>query len=130
MTYPFFIAQRKDFWEDGWTYGDWRQYTYKRPDGQTQCVRISGIPATVMIVGFILLAICAMGAYIGYSLPQAVAWGRIIGCGVIGTIFVAAPYVANRRGIYLLKAVGPVNNGTRRVSPGEENKQRATDGES
>jgi hypothetical protein len=38
-----FICKHSDLTRDGWTYGDWTQYLYWRPDGDSQCVRTSRI---------------------------------------------------------------------------------------
>ena len=41
----------RDHWEDGWTYGDWRQYIARRPDGALQPCRVSGLPVFLMLLG-------------------------------------------------------------------------------
>jgi hypothetical protein len=69
---------------DGKTYGDWRQYVAFLDDGSAVCCRISGVPATLAMIGFILLFIAAMCVLMAVATPLPPIWGRLFVLTFIG----------------------------------------------
>lgn len=69
---------------DSWTYGDWRQYVVFLDDGSAVSCRISGVPATLAMIGFIVLAIVAMLVWVMVATPLPVIWGRLFFLTSIG----------------------------------------------
>lgn len=102
-----FLSQRPDHWEDGWTYGDWRQYIARRPDGALQCCRVSGVPFFVAVLGLVLVALAMTGGFVGLQDPDAVHWPRIIAMGALGTLALTVPLLMHWHGICLMVSVGP-----------------------
>ena len=118
--YPLFIVRPGDCWEDGWTYGEWRQYICNRPGGQTQCARVSRLQGLLMIPAMAMIII--PGFFMIVLPPEVVAWGRTIPTITIGAILLLVMFIANRKGYVLMRAVGPPNDGDRRVFPWEDKK--------
>lgn len=120
MRYPYFIARRDQCHEDSWTYGDWRQYVCDRPGGQTRCAFISIIPFVILVLAFAFGGFGVLSMI--YLPPDQIAWGRAIPFAAIcGVVFVGLS-IAGVMGYRLMKAVGPFNDGSHRVLPGEEGK--------
>lgn len=75
----YLIIKRKALFEDGWTYGDWRQYVAWRDDGTASCVRMSRLPGYLSLLGVCLLSLAATVVFADWStgglLP--LAWGRL-----------------------------------------------------
>lgn len=77
----FFLS--RDHWQDGWTYGDWRQYVARRPDGALQPCRVSGLPFFMAIIGLFCLFPAICGAI--FELQGVdVYWGRVLWASVAG----------------------------------------------
>lgn len=73
----YFICKSEDMWLDSWTYGDWRQYVCKRPDGALQCARISTMPASIGTAGALLFfSLVIVLAILLFNVPDKVAWER------------------------------------------------------
>lgn len=70
----YLIIKRTALKEDGWAYGDWRQYVAFRDDGSAACVRMSSLPATLGLVG-LFVAMCLSVAMLTWP-PGTIAWGR------------------------------------------------------
>ena len=123
MSNPYFLCHKSQMWEDSWTYGDWRQYICNRPNGQTQCARVSGLFAYLMFFGFIFVALG--GVTIAIFPPEIIAWERTILMIIGGATAWFVPLYLQRRGKRLMKAVGPYNLGATRVFPDEDRERVA-----
>lgn len=63
-----FFSHRDDHWMDGWTYGDWRQYLCRRPDGSIQCARyLDGFYLLLLVAWFLPFAIFLVGMLLGQT---------------------------------------------------------------
>lgn len=95
----------KDHWEDGWTYGDWRQYIARRPDGALQPCKVSEFMTVRDALCFFLIAsaLLAVAICLWNDRIDLLIWENIIGALVIGGI----GFVPRVRGYTLMAAVGP-----------------------
>lgn len=121
MWYPFLIVRRDQFHEDGWTYGDWRQYIVEFPDGRTRCARLAGGHYILALIAFMFGASFAL--MMATFPPEQIAWERAIPVTALCFLYIVALLVFDRMGYRLMKAVGPYNDGDRRVYPGEEKRR-------
>lgn len=125
MRYPYFFARDDECWEDSWTYGDHRQYICNRSNGQTQCARFSGLPIFGLMAGVVLSTwvFCLIGVAF-YAETLDVNWPVVLGLLALSALLVT-PYVLGRvYRTYLMKAVGPMNDGARRVLPWDKENGR------
>lgn len=115
MTKKHFIVRRRDVWEDSWTYGDWRQYVCRRPDGALQCARPSAIPLVFAIGSVVLSAMASMSA--AFAEPGSLAGdyaGPVVATAIASGLAPAA-LVAFLRKFAFMVAVGPRQYNGRRV---------------
>lgn len=75
--------ERAKLQRDSWTHGDWRQYVAFLDDGSAICCRISGLPATLAVAGFIILALAGMG-FLTAGMGVPVYWWRIYAFAFVG----------------------------------------------
>ena len=121
MRYPYFFCGEEDMFRDSWTYGDWRQYICNRPGGQTQCARFSRIPAYGLLIGLVCLTLVGFAAFMNWN-DVPVRWSLVAMTAVVGCLAIT-PFVAGWFfQVYLMKAVGPMNDGARRVCPWDKTK--------
>ena len=107
-----FVVRRSDCWEDSWTYGDWRQYICRRPNGALQCAKPSILPLVVTGLALSVLAMAVMGMVM--LPPEKVAWERAIPAAVVSALVLILMWFAGRN-IILMRAVGPRQYNGRRV---------------
>lgn len=69
--------------KDNWTGGDWTQYVAFLDDGSAICCRMSGIPVTLAMIGFVLLSLPVMAAFMAYN-GVDVIWPRIFETAFVG----------------------------------------------
>ena len=117
-----FFSRRGDHYADKFTYGDWRQYVAKRPDGSLQCCKVSAVCFVIFITGILALLFTLTGLLVSWQAPGAPLWGRIVVAGIIGAVFTTFPFVLNRMGWTIMTAVGPRQYDGRRIFPHEVEK--------
>lgn len=96
----------RDFWKDGWTYGDWRQYIARRRDGALQPCRASGIPIFMMLFGGFGLFPALMGVVFTLQGIQPI-WERIATITGISALVFATGLFLCLSPWTLMTAVGP-----------------------
>lgn len=110
MRNNYFIIRKQALREDGWTYGDWRQYVANRDDGSVQCCKHSQLPLLPLIIGICLLEMVALAVFMTpviQSHPAPLNLGYVYTLSVVGfTLFGigAGLYIGDYR---LMYAVGP-----------------------
>lgn len=102
-----FLVRRGEFWSDGWTYGDWHQYVCERPDGSTQCARVSRIPLFMEIFGACAVAIVLAVLWSGYNDPILIHADRLALAGGIAAFMLGVSAGLRVKGAVLMVAVGP-----------------------
>lgn len=122
MSYGYRFIHKDQMFEDSWTYGDWRQYIccVGGEGGFTQCARRSELPIWFGFGSFMFALFFFTGLFLGLQAPEAVPWERVIAGGLISVILLWPFFFEWESGYVLMKMVGPPNQGTRRVMPGEE----------
>ena len=121
MKSPYFWCHRSEMWQDSFTYGDWRQYICNRPGGQTQCAKVSELIWIFAGLGLGILAGVGLSIYLSVSGGQPPRWWDV---GLLTFVGVMNLYPLYRAlgGVFLMKAVGPMNRGSRRILPWEEDR--------
>lgn len=79
-----FYVRRDQLKEDGWTYGDWRQYVAWHDDDSPSIVRLSSAPIRFAIVGFVAIATALPAIMVGLERPEAVDLTRTMALAVLG----------------------------------------------
>lgn len=124
MRYPYLIVRRDRMFHDSWTYGDWRQYIVNLDDSanSTRCAKISEVPFFVGLLGVVVLSlpVVALTLAVAGVPTDKIAWDRVMWALMLGVILTTVGFTFTFSRYRLMKAVGPVNDGTRRVLPGEE----------
>lgn len=110
-----FITRRPDFWEDSWTYGDWRQYMCKRPDGSLQCARQSAIGIIATLLGVSLCVFLPMALWLRSEGVPGIVLDRALFCAVIGQSIIVTMLWIRCTGRVLMRAVGPRQYDGKRV---------------
>jgi hypothetical protein len=100
----YFICKCDDMWTDSWTYGDWRQYVCKRPDGALQCARPSSIPSISFMMGVALLSMTAIAAALTIWAGVAIYWERAMVATVLAGALTSPMLLKRHR---LMLSVGP-----------------------
>lgn len=104
-----FITHADDYWLDGFTYGDWRQYVARRPDGSLQPCRVSDLPFFLGMMGFFALfpAIFAV-IFLWQGLdPAKIAWERAAVSAVVGIVMMIPLAICWTTPWELMTAVAP-----------------------
>lgn len=112
---PFF-CHRDQMWRDSWTYGDHRQYICNRPNGETQCAKVSDLIAIGGGFGAALLCLVLLSIYAHLSGGVALRWW-VVGLFTFVGLAALYPMYQYARGLCLMVPVGPMNEGARRVCP-------------
>ena len=81
------FVHREHLHEDGWTYGDWRQYVAFRANGSAVICRLSELPSYLGMLGFGLLLVVAMIVLVPH--PEHVRWGRLFVFAFVGFLLLA-----------------------------------------
>ncbi len=85
MSYMIVHKERNKLQVDGWTYGDWRQYVAFFPNDTARCVKIAEMPAILAMIGFVLLTLPAMAAFMAFN-GVPVNWPNVIKTTAVGLV--------------------------------------------
>lgn len=116
----YFLCKQNDFWQDSWTYGDWRQYMCRRKDGSTQAAKLSALTTISAVIGFCIMVLCAIAVYFFYAHDVPVYWERLGAFWITGGLMIMPVIMERNYGVYLMVSVGPKQYTDRRILPGEE----------
>lgn len=116
----YFLCKQNDFWQDSWTYGDWRQYMCRRKDGALQAAKLSALTTISAVIGFCIMVLCAMAVYFFYAHDVPVYWERLGAFWIAGGLMIMPVIMERNYGLYLMVSVGPKQYTDRRILPGEE----------
>ena len=105
-----FLCRHCDMWEDSWTYGDWRQYICRRPDGSLVPARHSTLPVLAAGAGLALFALACLCSWTGAAHPEMEPrWGLLIAMGSVGAALASLPLGQRLLGLALMRRVGPAS---------------------
>lgn len=95
----------KDHWEDGWTYGDWRQYIARRADGSLQPCRVSqvGVLMFALTMSIAGLALYIVAVVFAHDQSDRLNWAVIISMPIPALVL----WAVHLSGYCLMAAVGP-----------------------
>ena len=98
-----YLFLSKDHWEDRWTYGDWRQFVARRPDGALQPSKHSGAGILFSLIGFAFLALTVGITVTAFWIGEAdqVRWPGVVIFFFVGLL----PFIPQMLGYSLMTAV-------------------------
>jgi hypothetical protein len=102
------LIKRDSLSEDSWTYGDWRQYVAFLPGDRAVCCRVSGIPASLGVMGLIIAAIACMSVLSAVMMGIPLYWDRVTITGMIGILFMVPMLVTIFTPWRLVKTVSKI----------------------
>ena len=116
-VYPWFWCHRSQMWPDSWTYGDWKQFICNRPGGQTQCAKLSGIFGIVYFLLLVLVVGLGFIGVINLTVGVPIYPLRVLLIGGTAFVLLVSMTIRFLLGWRLMHAVGPMNEGARRILP-------------
>lgn len=108
MAKRFFI-NAEDRWEDGFTYGEWRQFIVRHADGSTQPARPSRIPLWLFTAGLLLWLVSVNAAILCLVFDVQLHFVRVYVAFATGILMMIPMVTETITGRRLMTAVGPVN---------------------
>lgn len=93
--------------EDGWTYGEWRQFVAYLDNGQAVCCRHARWPFYAFLSGLLLLATIAVATWANHTQGVPLYWGRVYWAAVLAFALTGPQLLFSLTGWRCVARVGP-----------------------
>lgn len=104
----YIALKRAALFEDGWTYGDWRQYVAWKDKDTAACVRMSRLPFILGLVGTCLVLVVTMAVMSVAPVWSLIAWPRTLVMLFVGFAFIGVGLLFSVTKWRLVVVVGEV----------------------